>query len=274
MAVISDNLIHFLGRNAKDSPQRQLKVFKSIIENGLQSSKINIKFSEGGAISNQVVCFTDIPLSECHEHTAIYGKFGIGFKKAFVKNRGGNPARYFVDYLPGETLDSTIVENRGALYLNLCSHFKIILALQNRLKADPNFKIIDQNGVELIEKEVLKQWVQEQIAIFSFDKEMGDLGPARDETKEIDLYYKEREWRLVPSQLNIMSGTARLNESTSHFIYPFSRSDVNVVVTPNDEIRAEIIRYFMSFDTSPDPRLKEFAVNPLPVVSFDDLQKW
>jgi hypothetical protein len=33
------------------------------------------------------------------------------------------------------------------------------------------------------------------ISSFSFGKAMGDLGFARDETKGVDPYYEEREWR-------------------------------------------------------------------------------
>src|SRR5271157_3232183 len=101
MAAISDNLIHFLARNDKESPDKQLEVFKLIIQNGLRSSPVMIKFSQGKSIYNDIVCFTDIPLRDCLEHTGVYGKFGIGFKKSYVKRCGGNPARYFLDYMPG-----------------------------------------------------------------------------------------------------------------------------------------------------------------------------
>ena len=93
MPAIADNLIHFLGRQHKGSPRKQFEIFKAIVQNGLRCSKIQIKFGEAGVVHNEAICFTDIPLSHCDEHTAIYGKFGIGFKKSFVKRKGGNPAR-------------------------------------------------------------------------------------------------------------------------------------------------------------------------------------
>src|SRR3990167_3840013 len=139
MSAISDNLIHFLARNDKQSPGEQFKIFTKIIENGLRTSPISIKFSDGARVFNQVICFTDIPLQECNEHTSNYGKFGIGFKKAYVKNVGGNPARYFVDYMPGSTGVSKPGnwESRGGLYMNLCHVHKVMMKINQREKSDP-----------------------------------------------------------------------------------------------------------------------------------------
>lgn len=50
--------------------------------------KTPIKFGESAVVYGQTVCFTDLPLTYCDEHTAIYGKFGIGFKKSFIKTTG------------------------------------------------------------------------------------------------------------------------------------------------------------------------------------------
>lgn len=273
MNAISDNLIHFLGRRFKDSPNKQFEVFKSIIKNGLKCSNINIKFGQSGSIHNKVVCFTDLPLSCCDDHTAIYGKFGIGFKKSFVKNNGGNPARYFLDSYPMETLDETHIENRGMLYVGLCNHFKLILYLKNQLDSNPELSIHDKEGKEILNKNQLKNWVGEQIAIFSFEKEMGDLGSARDETKDIDLYYKEREWRLVPFQANFISGSIKKDEKGCLF-YKFKRDDVNVILVPNEEIRNNISNFFKELIVSEDANEQSFGKNPPPIISYDALLKW
>jgi hypothetical protein len=274
MPAISDNLMHFLGRQHKESPNKQLDIFKLIVSKGLRCSNIQIKFGDGGLVHNQVVCFTDIPLSECDEHAAIYGKFGIGFKKSFVKKNGGNPVRYFVDYLPSETADSSLVENRGMLYHNICFHFQFMRQLEEFLRKDPEFQLYDKNQKVLFGNKKLQEWIDQQIAIFSYEKETGDLGPARDETKEIDLYYKEREWRLVPLNSNFISGSAGYDEEERSIYYKFYRSDVNVIVTPNDEVRTEVLKYLLSLDSAPDQRMKEFADNPVPIVTYDDLHKW
>ena len=274
MSAISDNLIHFLARKDKDSPNRQFNIFKLIIENGLRTDRVQIKFVEGASILNQIICFTDIPLRECNKHTSIYGKFGVGFKKAYVKNAGGNPARYFLDYMPGQTGTESIVESRGGLYYNLCEQYKFMDWLNSRLKEDPNFSLFDHKGNVELTNEQLKTHIASLIFSFSFDKEMGDLGPARDETSEIDLYYKEREWRLVPSTMTEASGTAVLSPNNTYFYYKFHRTDVNMVVVPNEEMRTTVLDYFLSLRTSDDPRLQDFGANVLPVINYDDLQKW
>ncbi len=180
MSAISENLIHFLARNDKDSPNRQFDVFKLIIEKGLRTGRVQIKFAEGASILNQIICFTDIPLRECNDHTSIYGKFGIGFKKSYVKNAGGNPARYFLDYRPGQTGTDSMVESRGGLYHNLCEQYKFMDRLNDGLKTDPNFSLYDHEGSVVVTNEQLKDQIASLIFSFSFEKEMGDLGPARD----------------------------------------------------------------------------------------------
>lgn len=235
---------------------------------------MQIKFDSGTSIINQIICFTDIPLRECNEHTSIYGKFGVGFKKSFVKNAGGNPARYFLDYLPGQTGTVTSVESRGGLYSVLCSQHKLLMKVNEHLASNPDFELFDAKGTSIFSPATLKQQVNEMIFILSFEKEMGDLGPARDETKEIDLYYKEREWRLVPSTLTLVSGAAKLRDGTETYFYPFDRNDVNMIVVPNDEMRSVVLKYFLSLGNSADERLKSFAENPLPVINYDDLHRW
>ena len=109
MQAISDNLIHFLGKQYKGSPNEQLEIFKSIINLGLRFKKTPIKFGYGGSVDNHLVCFTDIPLSLCDEHAANYGKFGIGFKKSSIscglaRSRslvGGKPTQVAFSYGPG-----------------------------------------------------------------------------------------------------------------------------------------------------------------------------
>jgi hypothetical protein len=271
MPIVSDNLIHFLARVNKDSPEQQLTVFKSIIERGLRTGKIMIKFAQGGQIFNHVVCFTDIPLSECDEHTAIYGKFGIGFKKSYVKGCGGNPARYFVNYFPGQTGDTHRVENRGQLYSKLCKQFDLLLTIQQRF-SNPEFALYDEKNTLLFSHEEIQDWLNTQLLVFSYDKEMGDLGPARDETHEIDMYYREREWRFVPSELNVISGV--IEQVDDNYYYKFTRSDINMVVVPNYDSRVKVGEYLSSLSASSDSRLNAFSASPVPVICYDELRRW
>lgn len=275
MSTVSDNLIHFLARNVKDSPMKQFEIFKLIISHGLKTGRIVIKYTHGASVYNQTVCFTDIPLRECNEHTAIYGKFGIGFKKSYIKNIGGNPARYFVDYVPGQMADAAVqFESRGALYFNQCYLFDFMMKLDKYVKSNPGAPLFSADGGTIFHVQELSDLVASLIFTFSYDKEMGDLGPARDESKEIDLYYKEREWRLVPSKLSETSGVYTKVQNSDSFLYKFRREDVNMIVVPNEEMRNEVLRYFLSLADSPDSRLKAFGDNPLPVVNYDDLHRW
>jgi hypothetical protein len=275
MSAVSDNLIHFLARASKDSPGKQLAVFKSIIETGLRTSQIQIKFGDGGSIFNEVVCFTDIPLAECDEHTAVYGKFGIGFKKSFVKVRGGNPARYFVDYAPGTAAGGGPLESRGLLSTQLSRLQNTVLELRKRLN-DPQFALFDQSQNLVFNFDSVKAVEVALMYVLSFEKEMGDLGAARDDTTEVDLYYKEREWRLVPSNAAVASGLALKEQVDGHsrFHFLFDASAVNMVVVPNDETRAEVLRYLLGLLGSADPRLKGFAESPVPIITYDDLKRW
>jgi hypothetical protein len=146
--------------------------------------------------------------------------------------------------------------------------------LNEHLKTNPDFALFDHEGNIVVANEQLKDQISSLIFGFSFDKEMGDLGPARDETNEIDLYYKEREWRLVPSKLAEISGTAKLSSDNQFVYYKFDRKDVNMVVVPNEEMRSTVLDYFLSLKTSNESRLQNFGENVLPVINYDDLQKW
>ena len=273
MQAISDNLIHFLGKQFRNSPYEQLKIFDKIINEGLCFRKTNIIFGDGGSVDNYIICFTDIPLSLCDEHASKYGKFGIGLKKSSIKRCGGSPVRYFFNYLPIKPEGKSLIDNRGAMYTNLCAHFKFVTNLKDELDKDDNFAIYNQKGEEIYSHMRLNEWAKQQLTIFSFEKETGDLGPALDDTNNIDPFYKEREWRLVPLVGNLDAGSV-IKEIGDNYFYKFNRNDVNLVVTPNDDIRNEVLRFFLRFETQTDERLKEFSTNPVPIITYDDLQKW
>ena len=148
------------------------------------------------------------------------------------------------------------------------------MKINQRQKSDPGFELFDAKGISVFSPDELKNFVETQILAFSFDKEMGDLGPPRDETREIDRYYKEREWRIVVLKLAELSGVATRESNTDAWFYKFDRADVNMVVVPNEEMRSEVLNYFLGLKTSTDTRLKKFSANPLPVISYDDLHRW
>jgi hypothetical protein len=157
-------------------------------------------------------------------------------------------------------------------YNRLWSQFGFIKHIRDQLDTNSDFALYNKNGEIIFDHKTLEDFVSSMIYTFSFDKEMGDLGPSRDETKEIDLYYKEREWRLVPSNIDL--ATEIFDEQNNVMYYKFKRTDVNMIVVPNEEMRAAVLDYFLKLPDEADDRLIQFRENPLPIIHYDDLQKW
>lgn len=272
VSFVTDNLIHFLARNNKDNPDKQLDIFKLIVEKGFRCSYEIVRFNPDNWFRNGIVCFTDIPLRECNEHTSIYGKFGIGVKKSFVKRVGGNPVSYFVDHYPNAGNPDRNIAARGALLYNLKVRNAFFDAINKYHNAAPGEGIYDKSGNLIVAESDLSLFVNTEIFCSSFYKQMGDLGPARDETIDIDLYYKEREWRVIPSLLADLVGLTK-NDKGDIYI-PFERKDVNMIVVPNEYSRMAVTNYLLSLKGSSDLRLNEFGADLLPVVNYDELHRW
>lgn len=274
MSAISDNLLHFLGRSERANPSKQFEIFTSIIENGLRLSPEVIQVGTGW-MSSHVVCFTDIPLSECSEHTSTYGKFAIGFKKSFIKRSGGNPVFYFNDFQPIPATEGNpetrIVAARGAMLLNLSGRLALLQSLKGKLGDDFENGLFDSTGNNVLTGEELRNLLACDHYCGTFLKPIGDLGPARDESTHVDLYYKEREWRVTPSTLALIAGliTEKTdgNEKNSYHL-SFNRSDINVIVVPNEEVRHRVMHYFLS---TKNPSYTESIP---PVVNYDELNMW
>lgn len=240
--------------------------------NGLKCSRENIEFGEAGGVFNYIACFTDIPLRECNEHTSIYGKFGIGFKKSFIKNHGGNPARYYVDSYPILMNNNEFLNPRGLVNYSLTEHVKITKKISDSMSENP--KVVLENGTDLISSQELRKWIKSQIKLLSFEKGIGDLGVARDDTDNIDVYYKEREWRLIADERLLNSHHLEGEIENSEFYFKFSRNDINMIVVPNNEIRIAVGKHLEQFKDSDDARLREFSENPISILNYDDLHKW
>jgi hypothetical protein len=280
MQAISDNLIHFIARATKDEPDKQFEIFKMIVENGLRFSPLDTRFDGGGIVFNKGICFTDIPLNFLDQHTAVYGKFGIGFKKSFVKNAGGNPARYFVDHMPtaeritkpDDKQGTRSFESRGLLFSNLVNLHKLIMTLKRKID-NPNE--IGKDGLynvaakQIITTEQLENIYQQLIQIFSFDKPIGDLGSPRDDTDQIDIFYNEREWRIIPYKISINSGLIVQRDNEAYL--PFRGNDIRVIIVPNNGIRKQVVKHFNELGNSDDVRLRSFADSLPPVFNYDDI---
>lgn len=239
------------------------------MSDGLLCTSIDTKFGFHGVVTNKAICFTDIPLNFCDEHTTIYGKFGIGFKKSFVKNCGGNPVSYFVDSHVTLRTDDEIVDNRGLLYFLNAQLFQTSLQIENIL-ANSDGELYDSDRNLLVERSSLEALRANIIHILSFSKQMGDLGRARDDDGN-DTFYNEREWRIVPLLQNVISQKVKKNQK-EEFNIPFSRQDIRVIIVPDLNIKRKVLDYFQKLIESDDKRLVDFGKNIPTIVIYDELK--
>ena len=84
------------------------------------------------------------------------------------------------------------------------------------------------------------------IQLYSFDKPIGDLGPARDDTDGIDTFYMEREWKIIPFRASIENGTIKKTEDGNYYL-PFSRTDIRVLIVPNNDTKIQFGVLFAEF---------------------------
>lgn len=273
MKIISDNLLHFIDRKNHSAPFEQFEIFKKILSSGLRFSKEKIIFPEG-VVWNDVVCFTDIPLNFCDEHTERYGKFGIGFKKAFVKNVGGNPALYYVDCKQDGS-------SRGMLQVNLSTMVKSILVMKEAAKL-PELGIVEVSGAKVaLDEKFFSTAASEFTQIMSHFKNIGDLGPVRDDSprSDQDQFYYEREWRVVAYTRTIEA--KKIYEESSHKFLKFSRADLTVIVVPNRDIRKKLLEWLensANFEGSAFKNdtcnFEDFKRDPIPILVYDELQSF
>ena len=72
-----------------------LENLESILHDGLRYSWIAEKLpTRGVGYLLQSICFCNIPLSMIEEHTDWYGRYAIGFKRSFLREKGASPVFY------------------------------------------------------------------------------------------------------------------------------------------------------------------------------------
>lgn len=264
MNAVSETLFHFIDRVHRNEPAHQLEVFKSIMENGLKFSDVVVNHLEA-KFSNKGICFTDIPLSLSDEHTESYGKFGIGFSREFVKNKGGNPVFYFVNW--NDIRSATNPDSlRGILSDNLKTVAKFCLAISNLEKEHGSIILRDKNGKDIEYKDDLLANHMRQL--FSMFKEIGDLGPASDYTRRKDVYYLEREWRIISYALH---GDNTISTKIGNDIFlKIKQSDIRIITVPNEDTRKAVLNYFEERKQSnPSDVDKQYVPS---VIIYDELK--
>lgn len=217
MEATSTTLFHFLDRAHKSEPNKQFETFKEIMETGLRFSEV--RFLED--VGCDAICFTDLPLQLSKDHVSVYGSFGLGFSKEFVRNHGGNPVFYIDEYRVFHGHNHSNIF-RGPI-------FELTRRLIN--------ESLDKKHDDKI-RQPLKQ-------LLANCKEMGDLGPASDYTNRNDSYYKEREWRILkcPEMEKYKEWFIQKNDRAFIKVNPI---DLRIIVTPNDEIRRNVVEYFVA----------------------------
>lgn len=217
MEATSTTLFHFLDRAHKSEPNKQFETFKGIMESGLRFSEVN--FLEH--VGCEAICFTDLPLQLSQEHVSVYGSFGLGFSKEFVRNHGGNPVFYIDEYRVFYNHNHSNIL-RGPIF-ELTQH------------------LIDEISIKKHDDEIIQPLIQ----LLANCKEMGDLGPASDYTNRNDSYYKEREWRILkcPEMEKYKEWFIQKNDRAFIKVNPI---DLRIIVTPNDDIRRKVIDYFVT----------------------------
>lgn len=189
---ISNYLTHFAGRDIENKDE-QYKLFKKILLDGkiLPKRKINEKRSSNLTITfpsekisencglndlnnyfiADVVCLSDIPLTELGIHMKKYSHFGISFSKDFMIKKGATP----VYYISAETLPYPASKNnlKNIFAKNYNSY---VDKINNRDRQVPHDKFDDFLLLHIFS--YLKFW--------DYKKDENDK----------ENYYFEREWRL------------------------------------------------------------------------------
>ncbi len=234
---ISDTLYHFVGRSA-GTDDEQYEILKTILTSGQLLFDAGCKcpdavktfdiklFNSLGEISKiPAICFCDIPIDSISIHIQKYSKFGIGFDKQTLCNKGVRP----VWYIPKNSYSAIVTSEKiGTRFPNELSNiFQATSLIINELTkgtniADPLNKLTEnqdlQDSFELLHRGHF--FILADLAWFFkfYDSNLSDDHP--------DNYYFEREWRKVNGNLS------------------FSFKDISCIVLPSKIYKDDLVRQF------------------------------
>ncbi len=123
---------------------------------------------------------------------------------------------------------------------------------------------------EIFTIDQVKGFYQTLLYSLSFEKPTGHVGPAKDDTDEQDVYYKEREWRIIAQQASVENGVMQEIEGRDYI--PFTRDDIRIIIVPSNDIQKMVTDYLYGLKGNSDSRLNAFAERLPPVISYDDLK--
>ena len=224
---ISDELTHFIGKNI-DSDKDQYNLLVDILNSGWlthapheQTEKDSggltlsrhSQLSENLMYSPEIICFCDIPIEDLGLHISKYSRFGIGFNKSFLIEKGVNPVFYIskdskIKYWPDADKPNDILKlYRSEFYDDMIDNYhgfvKDIMIYFKDLfyhSSDVIGSKAEQNKIRKFQDQVMKLEYFLDFHIFSYLKFFDNSKSEGDH----DNYYMEREWRMIGNlQFNI-----------------------------------------------------------------------
>lgn len=157
-------------------------------------------------------CFCDIPLSAIQNHMGFYGEYGIGMTKEWGIEKGISPVMYVI---PDSHLVRIINGIRKAAK-GVADNTKFFAFLKRYRGV--NYRLVDGD------------WIM----------------------RKNYLYYDEREWRYVPSELSTKEMIIRvdkkevfdadtLSQNTKAYLCSFKAKDVRYMIVKNEEERISLV---------------------------------
>jgi hypothetical protein len=212
-AYINNTLVHWTGRGQSDS--EAMSALNAICdEEILRLSYCPNYVSDGYKPESAMVCFTDIPLWHAKEHTKIFGKFGIGFKKENMIRYGANPALY----------------TTGKHFYRINKIADLLAQMEDQEK--------DREWKEEVEPYNFSE--DETVALQEVTDYLQEYSYKSQDFSEYVTYY-QREWRLTFRSLPFAGGNKEqkpgmscfyIRNGKSYSTFMFCKQDIDYIVVP------------------------------------------
>jgi hypothetical protein len=171
-----------------------------------------------------MVCFCDLLLSQIKDHINFYGDYGLGLRKNWGLNNGICP----IYYVPQETTSALFIQ---------------------QMAKEISLKIKAKDERDAIRKQLHN--------LYKYLKPYDGLAFNRKEKKMEDhIFYDEREWRFVPSNLYVISETATSKSD-------IKKTNKKLELDKKLSFKAEDIKYIIVKEEKEIPDFVEFIEDEL-----------
>lgn len=201
-------------------------------------------FWNGYKFALPMACFCDIPLSQISEHISKYGKFGIGFKSSWQTVQSLSSAIY-------TRSESNLAKRASRKLYALCDG-----------KTKPSLSYSDIYLLTHIKKY----------------KGMFLHGKEGDKISKNVIFYNEREWRYVPSDITLdeikieKEDRKRIEvENNKKYSMHFNPFDIRYIIVSDDGNRYDLIEYLgkLDFGTDRDRAILKSRILTVPQIIDD-----